>query len=139
MPELAAIFLIGQVLTWILTGVLGYKIRRKARETEQIDQNLRSVGFLWDKSTDEIIPLQTLTSNSNRLGLVKSFFLMGFIFSFFSWFGAIGVIIFYFTFSVINQSSRYESLIKSKLNGTGNFSATEVKSMLNELQIQIKN
>lgn len=130
MPELAFAFLVGQLVTWILTAVFYVLLNRRHQQYKLIDQQLLKAGLRWDKSTDEISFLANKNLAKNRLGLLKSFLIFGFMISFLSWLGAIGLSLIFITYFFFIKPRLSSLLLESRLNSEENLTPEEILDFL---------
>lgn len=140
MPELAAMYLAGSILSMIVGILFGLKQRAKYHRPHMIilQKNLNKIGFRWNELNMAVESRVDLPADIDDREYQKARFtsiLFTIIAMIFSWLGSLFLVVIWISLNLLNRSRLEKALLASPLSSS-ELATDEVKNIFQELQKQ---
>jgi len=142
MPEIAAIFSVGSLLTFLLVNLNLYLVHRefKSMKLYFVNHNLSKVQLFWSNDAKQILKIENdLDRKKMRINDYKkstrSAFIFGTIMIFLSWFGLIFFFLYFASVHWLAKSREEIKLFSSVLSEREILEKADVSIVLTDLMI----
>jgi len=135
MPELAASYVVGVLISFLVTALnIGLRNRhRKSTAYRRLEQNLRRADFFWSDNEDRIVDWSETRAKEDASRGNTSFIIAGALIAALSWAGALFLVILVLSEHVIARSRREKAVFASALAQRDELSRHEVETLVKEL------
>jgi hypothetical protein len=141
MPEIAAVGLVGAIVTFLVVNINLYWVHRGFQKSEFrcLNHNLSKVGRYWSLEQGRVVGIEDgkaheeLEKKDHQRSL-RSAFLFGTLLIFLSWLGLVLFVIYFVSTTKLAKSRLEQRIFSSALVQNSNLAKSEVESLLQELE-----
>lgn len=142
MPEIAAIFAVGSLLTFLLVNLNLYLVHRefKSMKLYFVNHNLSKVQLFWSNDAKQILKIENeLDRKKMRINDYKkstrSAFIFGTIMIFLSWFGLVFFSLYFISVHWLAKSREEIKLFSSLLSEKEILEKSDIQKIINDLML----
>jgi hypothetical protein len=136
MPELAAMYLVGFIISVSLTFVY-QALRRRRRKSVvnfNLQNNLRKAGLFWSEDQDKVIEWNQAQTEAELDSSERSHLIVGLLLSFLSWVGFFFLFILMISDRYLTRSRKEKALFASELALDPDLNVETVRALANDSQ-----
>lgn len=141
MPEIAAIGLVGAIVTFLAVNLNFYFVHRSFQRPEfkTLNHNLLKVGKYWSLEQGRLIDIETgLRPGDYRekdyQKATRSAFMFGTLLIFLSWLGLLLFVIYFVSINKLAKSRLEQRIFNSELVKSPNLESMTVQNLLREME-----
>jgi len=141
MPEIAAVGLVGAVVTFIVVNWNLYWVHRSFQRSPflTLNHNLWKIGRYWSLEQGRVVEIETGKTQEeyqrkDHQKATRSAFIFGTMMIFLSWFGLLIFAIYFVSITKLAKSRLEQRIFTSSLVQDSNLSQSQVQSSLKELE-----
>ena len=134
MPELAAMYSVGVLLSLGLTAVFVFLQARRANSKAAITvrSNLRKAGLYWSENQDKILPWNEEAEAHDRKGSRTTILVTGVLLSLLSWAGLVFLLVVMLSYRFLARSRLEKRIFGSELARNPDLTAESAQRMADE-------
>lgn len=132
MPELAALYALGVVLSWLLIAIFlfSWKRQRNNTKTKTLRANLRKIDLWFSEHHDKLEPWSDEAPAKEEASAFRTFLIAGLLISALSWIGLLFLSVLTISYRFLARSRLEKWLYSSRLATEGDLSEDEVREEL---------
>jgi hypothetical protein len=141
MPEIAAVGLVGAIVTFLVVNWNLYWVHRSFQRPQvlTLNHNLSKIGRYWSIEQGRVIEVETGKTQEeiqkkDHQKATRSAFIFGTMMIFLSWFGLLVFAIYFVSITKLAKSRLEQRIFTSSLVQDSNLSQSQVQSSLKELE-----